>query len=79
MTIEVLHDYGGQPTQGRRILPGKYDYDDPALFGLAGYLVNNGHAVYVVSETDVTPAEDVTESASVETVTENAPKRGKRK
>lgn len=42
--IFVKVNYGGLPTEGRRILPGTYAPDDPALFGLAEYLVANGHA-----------------------------------
>jgi hypothetical protein len=45
--VRVLHDYGGTPTRERRIQPGVYLVDDPALFGIADYLVANGHAVYV--------------------------------
>lgn len=42
--IEVLHNYGGKATNEKRIKPGVYDDDDEALFGLADYLVENGHA-----------------------------------
>jgi hypothetical protein len=43
--IRVLVNYGGVPSGGLRILPGLYNDDDPALLGLGGYLVANGHAV----------------------------------
>lgn len=61
MTIRVLHNYGGRNTKEQRILPGEYAIDDPALFGVADYLVENGHAVAVQSvkpETG-TPEKDV--------------------
>jgi len=67
--IEVLINYGGAPTEGRRILPGVYAEDDAALFGLAEYLVANGHAVRLD-----TPAPEAAEETS------DAPKvKGRRK
>ncbi len=45
MHIQVLHNYGGRLTHERRILPGVYADDDPRIFGLAQYLVDNGHAI----------------------------------
>lgn len=45
--IRVLHDYGGANTRERRIEPGDYASDDPALFGLAEYLVENNHAIVI--------------------------------
>lgn len=50
--IRVLNNYGGRNTKEQRILPGDYSEDDPRLFGLADYLIENGHAVQV---TDVAP------------------------
>lgn len=68
--IEVLINYGGAPTEGRRILPGVYADDDAALFGLADYLVANGHAVRL----------DTPAPAAAEETTIDAPKvKGKRK
>lgn len=52
--IEVLHNYGGQPTGGQRIEAGTYADTDPALFGLADYLVANGHAVRLEVSTETT-------------------------
>lgn len=52
MKIEVLHNYGGRNTNERRIPPGVYEADDERLFGLADYLVENGHAV-VITEPEV--------------------------
>ena len=52
MRIIVLRNYGGSRTQERRILPGEYDSEDAALFGLADYLVENGHAVIVEGLSD---------------------------
>jgi len=42
--VQVLEDYGGRRTGEVRIQPGVYDVDDPALFGLADYLIANGKA-----------------------------------
>lgn len=53
MHIRVLHNYGGKPSGGRRILPGDYEASDERLFGLAQYLVDNGHAVITVSDVKV--------------------------
>ena len=47
MKIQVLHNYGGKLTKEQRILPAIYDATDERLFGLADYLVTNGHAIYV--------------------------------
>jgi hypothetical protein len=51
--IRVLHNYGGRNTKEQRILPGEYADSDPALFGLAEYLVEHGHAIPV--KQDATP------------------------
>lgn len=45
MKVQVLHNYGGARTQERRILAGTYEHDDERLFGLAAYLIANGHAL----------------------------------
>lgn len=45
MRIRVLINYGGALTNELRILPGDYDQDDPRLFGLAGHLLEVGHAI----------------------------------
>jgi len=42
--LRLLHDYRGSRTGERIIAEGIYDVDDPALMGLADYLVTNGHA-----------------------------------
>lgn len=54
MRIRVNHNYGGKPTNNLRIRPGVYDASDPALFGLADYLVQHGHAEFVDGDTAVT-------------------------
>jgi hypothetical protein len=48
--IQLLHNYGGKLTNEQRILPAIYDGDDPALFGLAHYLVETGHAIVISGE-----------------------------
>lgn len=53
--IRLLRDYAGRRTNEQRILPGVYAADDPALFGQAEYLVENGHAVF----TDEPPVKSV--------------------
>lgn len=56
MRIKVLHSYRGRLTKELEIQPGEYDADDPRLFGLADYLVKNGHAVVVAAtEPPATP------------------------
>lgn len=44
MRILLLHDYRGNRTGGELIKRGEYASDDPRVFGLAQYLVDNGHA-----------------------------------
>lgn len=44
MRIQVLHDYRGQKTGQELIRKGEYDAVDPRVYGIADYLVNNGHA-----------------------------------
>ncbi len=63
--IRVTHDYRGFNTGERSIWPGEYDSADPKLFGLAHYLLDNGHAV-AVEAGDVPPTEAVVESETVE-------------
>lgn len=43
--IQVLFNYGGKPTQEKRIPAGVYEEDDEALLGLADYLVEMGIAI----------------------------------
>lgn len=50
MKINLLRNYGGWNTHEQRIEPGVYDADDGRLFGLAAYLIENGHAVAVIEE-----------------------------
>lgn len=57
MRIKVLTIYRGRPSKEQEIQPGEYDADDPRLFGLAAYLVKNGHAV-VVSDPEKPAAQD---------------------
>ena len=45
--IHLTHSYQGKLTKEQPINPGVYRRDDPKLFGLATYLVDNGHAVWV--------------------------------
>lgn len=45
--IHLLKGYRGRLTNEQFIPPGVYAEDDPALSGLANYLVVNGHAVKV--------------------------------
>lgn len=51
MKLHLRINYGGARTNEQRIPPGDYDADDERLFGLAGYLVDNGHAVWVDAPT----------------------------
>ncbi len=51
MRIKILNNYGGKLTGERRILPGEYEDNDPALFGVsAQYLIDNGHAIKVLPD-----------------------------
>lgn len=47
MRLRLHTDYGGARTHEQRIAPGDYDADDERLFGLADYLVENGHASWL--------------------------------
>lgn len=64
--ITVLKNFGGKETQERRILPGVYDVNAPELFGLADYLIENGHAVEVKSE--AVPVREATKAVEIQTV-----------
>lgn len=50
MIIHLLRSYRGKLTGEKVIPPGHYDDSDPRIFGLAAYLVENGHAVEVERE-----------------------------
>jgi len=65
-TINVLHNYGGRLTGEKRIEPGIYQDHDDALFGLAAYLVVNGHAVMVDGELPPPEVIDVPEDEEEE-------------
>lgn len=52
MQIQVLTTYRGRLTGEQPIYKGEYDAADERLFGLARYLVDNGHA-RVLAETPV--------------------------
>ncbi len=72
MRIQLDHFYRGEPSHGQSIAPGEYEESDESLFGLASYLVENGHAVVV-------EAQDVL-TVSADELTEDAPTpKGKRK
>ena len=70
MHIQVLHNYGGRLTQERRILPGVYEENDPRIFGLAHYLVQNGHAIAISAP--LMPAPVPAKTANSETSDEPA-------
>lgn len=61
--ILLDHYYSGVPSGGHRIAPGEYAEDDPALCGLASYLVDNRHAVWVA---ELVSTEGTEESATIE-------------
>lgn len=61
--ITVLRNYGSAATDFQRIEPGDYAEDDARLYGLADYLLENGHAVKVGAVAVAAPAP---EPASVE-------------
>ncbi len=72
--VRVLHNYGGHVTNDRRIEPGLYSEDDPRLFGVGDYLIENGHAELAgvlpdpepVAEETTLPADDDTGGESGE-------------
>lgn len=45
MKINVPLDWG--MGRSKRVRPGDYDIDDPALLGYGQYLVDNGHATVI--------------------------------
>lgn len=67
MRIRVNRDFGGRITDERRIPPGEYALDDPALFGVGQYLLDNGFAEMleplVVADAPVDIAIDAFEAA----------------
>lgn len=48
--IRLKEIYQGKLTNEQPILPGDYSEDEAELFGLAEYLVANGHAVVISDE-----------------------------
>lgn len=64
--IQLLHDFAGRLTGEKRIFPGVYDADDPTIMGLAEYLVQNGHAVWV----DAPPAPVVLPDTATDSMVE---------
>lgn len=44
MRIKLTDQYSGVPSGMKTIYPGEYEAEDPRVFGLAGYLVQTGHA-----------------------------------
>lgn len=59
MKIKMLKNFGGVLTNEKRIVEGVYDSEDPRLFGIAQYLVDNGHAIFVGGEVEFTIKEHV--------------------
>lgn len=57
--IKVDPGYRGRRTNEQFIAPGVYDFDDPALFGTAQYLIDAGRAVEIGSESDGKPRQAV--------------------
>lgn len=55
MRIQVKRSFSGRITGEQWIVAGEYDADDPALFGCAAYLVENGFAVAVGGVVDDEP------------------------
>lgn len=47
LTIRLKRVYQGRPSNEQPIRPGDYNETDPRLFGLAHYLLQNGHAEIV--------------------------------
>lgn len=64
MRIQVKRSFSGRITGEQWIAAGEYDVDDPALFGLAAYLVENGFAAVVdgAGGDEPTPAVEAQES-----------------
>lgn len=63
MRIRVTREFGGRLTSEQRIYRGEYGMDDPALFGVGQYLLDNGFAEPIdapeVEETPVDVAAEV--------------------
>lgn len=57
MRIRVHTGYQGTPSRNRWIEPGDYAPKDARLFGLADYLVENGHAVWIADAVGTTVME----------------------
>lgn len=57
MRIRVHTGYQGAPSRNRWIEPGDYAPKDARLFGLADYLVENGHAIRIADAADATVME----------------------
>lgn len=47
MAIQVTQNYRGRRTQEQLIAPGIYFREDPALFGLADFLIETGRAIEI--------------------------------
>lgn len=58
MAIQVTTNYRGRRTQEQLIAPGIYFREDPALFGLADFLVETGRAIEIKGGPQV-PEEEV--------------------
>ena len=52
MNVHVLKGYRGRPSNEQFIPPGVYSDDDERLFGLAAYLIENGHAIEIGIQTE---------------------------
>lgn len=59
MAIEVKQTYRGRKTREQPIHPGIYFREDPALFGLADFLIETGRAIEIKGESQV-PEEAIT-------------------
>lgn len=67
MRIQVIRDFAGRLTGERRIFPGEYALEDPALFGAGQYLLDNGFAVVIgAPEPEPVPEPPHEEDAPVE-------------
>ena len=71
--IRVLRNYGGHVTAERRIEPGLYPEDDPRLFGVGDYLIENGHAELAGEVPDPEPVADETTPPTDDTGGEEPP------
>jgi hypothetical protein len=78
MTILVRWGYRGAPSGERYIPPGEYDENDESLFGLADYLLANGHAVAMEQKDDRGKSEVVLEVEEVAPVVTRPRSRGKK-